>query len=230
MLGADVPQAIRGDRRVRLEIWSDVMCPWCYLGHLRLRTALSRFAHRDRVLTVWRSFELRPGQPRLPGRTLAEMMSANYGLEAARVDALFRRIEELGAREGADIVMSDLRPVNSFDAHRLVHLAAGQGLATRTKDRLFRAYFTEHRNIADHEVLSAVAADVGLDGGATAAVLAGDDFAAEVREDERLASATGVTAVPTFRIDGVDGATGTPSADPLTAALVSAWDERIDVG
>ncbi|MEW2131770.1 DsbA family oxidoreductase [Streptomyces sp. NPDC005435] len=218
---------------MRLEIWSDLMCPWCYLGHLRLRTALSRFAHREQVLTVWRAFELRPGQPGLPGRTLAEMMATDYGLDAARVATLFRHIEELGAREGAGIVLSDLRPVNSFDAHRLVHLAARRGLATRTKDRLFRAYFTEHRNIADHAVLSAVAEDVGLDGAAAAAVLAGDGFADAVREDERLAATAGFRAVPAFRIDGtagIDGASGTPSADRLTAALETAWNERTEVG
>lgn len=208
---------------MKVEMWADVMCPWCYLGHLRLRSALARFAHADEVRTVWRSFELRPEQPRLPGAELGQMMQTNHGLDAGRLAELFGRIEGLVRQEGGRAVMTGLRPVNSFDAHRLIHLADSEGLAAETVDRLFRAYFAEHENVADRGVLLAVAEEVGLPSDRATAVLTGVEYGQDVRDDERRAAEAGVTSVPTFFADGSPVAVGASSADDLVAALEQAW-------
>ncbi|OON73273.1 DsbA family oxidoreductase [Streptomyces tsukubensis] len=207
---------------MKIEIWSDIMCPWCYIGKARLDTAIERFGGRDDVEVVWRSFELRPEQPRTPGATLGEMMRQRLGLRPGDTVALFEKIRVLGEAEGLDIRLTDVRPVNSFDAQRLVHLAAGSGRAHRLKDELFKAYLTSHQNVADHDVLSRLATGAGLETAAVDAVLAGDSYAREVREDEAAAVRHGVTGVPTVFVDGARIAAGVPSVEQIHSALVEA--------
>ncbi|WP_018547654.1 DsbA family oxidoreductase [Streptomyces sp. LaPpAH-108] len=209
---------------MKVEIWSDIMCPWCYIGKARLDKAIESLDgrdgfSRDDVEIVWRSFELRPDQPRTPGATLGEMMRANLGLQPGETVELFEKIRVLGEAEGLDIRLVGVRPVNSFDAQRLVHLAAEHGSADRMKSELFRAYLTEQRNVADHEVLVEVASAAGLDPEAVREVLAGDAYAEDVREDERAAARRGVTGVPTVFVDGVRVSTGVPSVEQFRQAL-----------
>ncbi|TYR64448.1 DsbA family oxidoreductase [Streptomyces parvus] len=206
---------------VKIEIWSDIMCPWCYIGKARLDKAIDRVG-RDDVEVIWRSFELRPDQPRTPGATLGEMMRENLGLKDGETVELFEKIRTLGEAEGLDIRLSGVRPVNSFDAQRLVHLAAGSGLAHRLKNDLFRVYLQEQQNVADHDVLTHTATGAGLDPDDVARVLSGDMYAAEVREDEAAAVHRGVTGVPTVFVDGVRVATGVPSVEQFHRALEKA--------
>ncbi|QGZ49874.1 thioredoxin domain-containing protein [Streptomyces sp. QHH-9511] len=219
---------------MKIEIWSDIMCPWCYIGKARLDRAIERLGGgghdaggrgaggRDDIEVVWRSFELRPDQPRTPGATLGEMMREKLGLQPGETVELFEKIRVLGEAEGLDIRLTGVRPVNSFDAQRLVHLAAESGLAHRMKSELFRAYLTDQQNVADHEVLLHTATRAGLDADAAGAVLAGDAYGEDVREDERAAARRGVTGVPTVFVDGVRVATGVPSVDQFHRALVEA--------
>lgn len=204
---------------MKIEIWSDIMCPWCYIGKARLDKAIDRLDSREDVEVVWRSFELRPEQPRTPGATLGEMMTERLGLQRGDTVELFEKIRVLGEAEGLDIRLSGIRPVNSFDAQRLVHLAAEGGLAHSLKSELFRAYLTEQQNVADHDVLSRIATGAGLDAGAVRVVLSGDAYAADVREDEVAATRRGVTGVPTVFVDGVRVASGVPSEDQFYWAL-----------
>ncbi|MFE0733511.1 DsbA family oxidoreductase [Streptomyces sp. NPDC058855] len=207
---------------MKIEIWSDIMCPWCYIGKARLDKVIGRFDRREDVEVVWRSFELRPDQPRTPGATLGEMMRERLGLRAGETVELFEKIRVLGEAEGLDIRLTGVRPVNSFDAQRLVHLAAGSGLAHRLKDALFRAYLTDNRNVADHEVLTETAVAAGLDTGDVARVLTTDAHAEDVREDERAAARRGVTGVPSVFVDGVRIAAGVPTVEDLHRALAQA--------
>jgi predicted DsbA family dithiol-disulfide isomerase len=206
---------------VKIEIWSDIMCPWCYIGKARLDKAIERVG-RDDVEIVWRSFELRPEQPRTPGATLGEMMREKLGLKDGDTVELFEKIRVLGEAEGLDIRLTGVRPVNSFDAQRLVHLAAESGRAHQLKNDLFRVYLKEQRNVADHDVLLETATGAGLDADGVARVLAGDAYAADVREDEAAAVRRGVTGVPTVFIDGVRVATGVPSVEQFHWALAEA--------
>ncbi|MFF8380330.1 DsbA family oxidoreductase [Streptomyces sp. NPDC015661] len=206
---------------MKIEIWSDIMCPWCYIGKARLDKAIERLEDREAEV-VWRSFELRPDQPRTPGATLGEMMREKLGLQPGETVELFEKIRVLGEAEGLDIRLTGVRPVNSFDAQRLVHLAAEDGLAHRMKGELFRTYLTEQLNVADHEVLLRTATAAGLDADRVTAVLATDAYGEDVREDERAAARLGVTGVPTVFVDGVRVTTGVPSVDQLHRALVEA--------
>ncbi|MFC6883927.1 MULTISPECIES: DsbA family oxidoreductase [Actinomadura] len=184
---------------VRLEVYADILCPWCYIGERRLAAALAGFADRDRVEVVRRSFELAPDAGTAPGPTAAEAMREWHGDRAAERAA---RIRALGAAEGLDLRLDVARPVSTFDAHRLRHLATERGVGDAMMERLLRAYHTEGLNIADRAVLTRLGVATGLDEPDVAATLSGDRYAAEVRADERRAAEHGVTGVPSLLIAG----------------------------
>ena len=136
-----------------VEIWSDVVCPWCYIGKRRFETALEAFEHRDEVTVLWRSFELDPEAPKSVDGTASERLAAKYGMSLERAKGLHVEMTERAAGEGLDFRFDLARPGNTFDAHRLIHLAATSGHQAAAKERLMRAYFTEGEAIADPETL-----------------------------------------------------------------------------
>src|SRR4051812_12986863 len=210
----------RSMRSMRVEIWSDVVCPWCYIGKRRFEAAVERF-DRD-VEVVWRSFELDPGAPATREHSAAEHLAAKYGMSVEQAQASHAQMTELAAREGLEYHFEKARGGNSFDAHRLIHLAAAHGKQDEAKERLMRAYFTEGVAIGDREALVALAADIGLDADETRAVLDGDAYADAVREDEVLAQRIGIQGVPFFVLDRRLGVSGAQPADVLVQALEQA--------
>ncbi|SHG58707.1 Predicted dithiol-disulfide isomerase, DsbA family [Streptoalloteichus hindustanus] len=208
-----------------VEVWSDILCPWCYLGKRRLETALARFEHRDAVEVVWRSFELRADEPTVPGRSLLDVM-AGYGMDRDATLAKFAHIGQLGAAEGLTIRLRTAWPVNTFDAHRLTHWAATHGLRSELKERLFRAYHEENRVLSEHDTLAELAGEVGLDVDQAREVLAGAAYGEDVRADERRAQEVGVSAVPTFLVDGRRVRSGALTSDALLSLLKASWAER----
>ncbi|WP_049570264.1 DsbA family oxidoreductase [Nonomuraea sp. SBT364] len=196
---------------MKVEIHSDVLCPWCYIGKRRLTAALETVADRHAVELVWRSYELSPEQSRTPGPTAAEAMTEWWGDQAA---ARVAHIRSLGAAEGLELNLELARPVNTFDAHRLSHFAARRGLGGQMMERLLRAYHTEGLNVADPDVLRRLGGETGLDTGEVGAMLAGDDHAGDVRADRRRAAERGITGVPSLVIDGGPPVAGVqPPAD-----------------
>ncbi|MFI6712987.1 DsbA family oxidoreductase [Nonomuraea sp. NPDC050478] len=184
---------------MKLEIYADVLCPWCYIGKRRLTAALAQHSGRARVEVAWRSYELAPEAERTPGPTAAEAMAEWWGEQApARVE----HIRSLGAAEGLELNLHLARPVNTFDAHRLVKLATDRDRADEMMELLLRAYHTEGLNVADVQVLRRLGDQAGLDGDEVRAVLAGDGYADEVRADRRRAAEHGVTGVPSLVVDG----------------------------
>jgi predicted DsbA family dithiol-disulfide isomerase len=194
-----------------VEMYADVLCPWCYIGKRRLAAALKHIAGRDRVRVVWRSFELAPDASPVPGRSAAEAMADWWGDQApARV----ARIRALGVAEGLDLDMHLARPVSTFDAHRLCHLAADRGRADEMMEQLLRAYHTDGLNVADPQVLQRLGGAAGLSGTEIRTVLAGDAYAERVRADRRRATDLGVTSVPSLVINaGFPVPAIQPSAD-----------------
>ncbi|SFA77856.1 Predicted dithiol-disulfide isomerase, DsbA family [Amycolatopsis marina] len=193
---------------MRVEIYADVLCPWCYIGKQRLAKAIDG---HDGVEIVWRSFQLAPEEGRVPGPTAAEAMTGWWGDQA---QARIARIQTLGVAEGLELNLHLARPVNTFDAHRLCHLAATHGLADEVMERLLHAYHTEGLNVADPRVLQRLGVEVGLDLERVRAVLAGDDYAEAVRADQIRATEHGVTGVPSLVIDGASPVSGVqPAAD-----------------
>jgi predicted DsbA family dithiol-disulfide isomerase len=184
-----------------VEIWSDIACPWCYVGKRRFESALAGFEHRDDVNLRWRSFELDPAAPAARERSGAEHLAEKYGISVEEARARQQSLREMAAADGIDMRSDLTRGGNTFDGHRLLHLAAEHGLQTEMKERLMRAHHTEGELVSDHETLVHLADEVGVPAAEVRELLAGDRFAAEVRDDEELAAAIGIQAVPTFVVD-----------------------------
>jgi predicted DsbA family dithiol-disulfide isomerase len=203
-----------------VEIWSDVVCPWCYIGKRRFEAALTEFPHE--VETVWRSFELDPGAPATREHTATEHLAAKYGTSLEQAEASHAQMTELAAQEGLEYHFDTARGGNSFDAHRLIHFAAAHGKQAEAQERVMRAYFTEGVAIADREALVALAADLGLDPDEARAVLESDAYADAVRADERLAQRIGIHGVPFFVLGRRYGVSGAQPAEILVKALEQA--------
>jgi predicted DsbA family dithiol-disulfide isomerase len=211
---------------MQVEIWSDVVCPWCYVGKRRFESALAQFAERDDIDVVWRSFELDPNAPLQRDLASTEHLAEKYGMSIEQAEASQQRLTDLAAAEGLEYHLDRTAGGNSFDAHRLLHLAAASGLQDALKERLLRAYFTEGEAIGQPDVLQRIAVDAGLDPTEVADVLAGEHFADEVRADEQRARLLGINGVPFFAIDGRYGISGAQSSDLILSALEQAWSER----
>jgi len=213
---------------LQVEIWSDVVCPWCYVGKRRFEAALARFPHRDEVELVWRSFELDPSAPpsaEVRG-TYVERLAAKYGRTVREAQRMVDAMTATAAEEGLDFRFDLARPGNTVDAHRLLHVARSHGRQDELKERLDRATFTEGVPVSDPAALTSLAVEVGLPADEVAAVLAGERFADAVRADEAQARAYGITAVPFFVLDARFGIAGAQPAGVLLQALEQAWSER----
>jgi predicted DsbA family dithiol-disulfide isomerase len=210
---------------VKVEVWSDVVCPWCYVGKRRLERALAAFD--GDVEVEYRSFELDPSAPRLREGSPARRLGAKYGWSDAEVEAAQTRIKSVGAGEGLDLRVDETRSGNSFDAHRLLHLAKERGLQAELKERLMRAYFTESEAIGEVDVLQRLAVDAGLDADEVAEVLAGDRYADAVREDEALARRIGIDGVPFFVVGGRYAISGAQPSELIAQALETAASEAL---
>jgi predicted DsbA family dithiol-disulfide isomerase len=215
--------------KLRIDIWSDIACPWCYVGKRHLEQALERFAHKDEVEIVWRAFELDPRAPRVrdASQSYAERLATKYGTTPAQGQAMIDRMVATAAQDGLSLRFDHIRSGNTFDAHRLLHLAHERGKQDALKERLLRAYLTEGQAIGEPEVLRVLARDVGLDGAEVDAVLDGDRFAAEVRQDEAIARELQISGVPFFVMAGRLGVSGAQPADVLLGALDRAWSELV---
>jgi predicted DsbA family dithiol-disulfide isomerase len=214
---------------MRVEIWADLVCPWCYLGKRRFEKALAGFEHRADVEIVHRSFELDPHWPK--GETVGqtEMLVDKYGVATERAAAMQAQLERTAAIEGLEYHLTDGLTGNTFDAHRLVHLARSRGLAEPVVERFYRAHFSEQRSIFDRDSLVALAAEAGLDPAEAAEVLDGDAFADEVLADEREARELGATGVPFFVIADRYGVSGAQPAELFAEALDRAWADTVSV-
>ena len=210
---------------MKVEIWSDVACPWCYIGKRRLDVALSRFQHGRAVEVRWRSFELDPSAPAVRDGAYVDRLAAKYRVSVAEAEAMIDRMIEAGARDGVVLRFDRARPGNTFDAHRLLHLAAERGRQHELKEQLLHATFTKGAAIGERDVLVAQAEAAGLDAEEARAVLDSDRFAAEVRHDERRAAELGITSVPFFVVDGRFGISGAQPPDVLVEVLEEAWSD-----
>ena len=211
---------------LRIDIWSDIACPWCYVGKRRLEAALG-LDGAPRVELVWRSFELDPAAPKVAPADppYTERLAKKYGTSPERAGDMIQRMSQVAATDGIDMRFDRIRPGNTFDAHRLVHLAKSRGLQDAMKERLFRAYLTEGEAIGDPAVLERLGAEVGLDPQDIRDLLGSDRYAADVRGDETQARELGITGVPFFVIGGKYGISGAQSADVLASALQRAHAE-----
>ena len=208
---------------MEVEIWSDVACPWCYVGKRRFEAALAQFEHADEVNVVWRSFELDPDAPSERTGDRAEHLASKYGMSLEQARQAEQQMTQTAAADGLEFRFDVARSGNTFDAHRLVHLAHAHGLQDAMKERLLLAYFTEGELVSDHATLVRLAAEVGVPEDEAREVLAGDRYADEVRDDEQLAGRFGISAVPTFVVDRSLGASGAHPPEAMLDLLRQGW-------
>jgi predicted DsbA family dithiol-disulfide isomerase len=217
-------------KKLRIEVWSDIACPWCYVGKRRLEAALADLPHKDDVEVAWRAFELDPGAPRERDHrtSYAERLAKKYGSSVAQAEAMITTMTDVARGDGLDFHFERIRPGNTFDAHRVIHLAAARGLQDAVKERFLRAYLTEGEPIGDPETLVRLASDAGLDAREVRSVLASDAYGQEVRADEGRASELGCRGVPFFLIGGRYALSGAQPPDTLRDAITRAWREAPD--
>jgi predicted DsbA family dithiol-disulfide isomerase len=208
---------------VLVDIWSDVVCPWCYIGKRRFEEAAASFDHADDLEVVWRSFELDPTAPPERAGDAVAHLARKYGVTREQAQAMEDRVTLTAAKLGLEYHLDRARRGNTFDAHRLLHLAADRGVQSALKERLLAAYFTDGEPIGDPDTLVRLATGVGLDANEVRAVLAGDVHAEAVRRDERLATGLGVTGVPFFVFGRAIAVGGAQSPEILLEAMDHAW-------
>ena len=208
---------------VRIEVWSDVVCPWCYIGKRRLAAALARFPHRDEVEVVWRSFQLDPSVPEGGTHATLPALAAKLGRPVEDVRAMMRHVEETAAGEGLHYDLAGGTSGNTLPAHEVLHLAAERGLQGAVKERLLHAHFEEGRSVFDAGSLATLAGEAGLDAAEVHAALADRRYRPAVLDDVRTARELGATGVPFFVVDRRYGAAGAQPADLLLQVLEQAW-------
>jgi predicted DsbA family dithiol-disulfide isomerase len=204
---------------MKIEIWSDVVCPWCYIGKRRLEHALTEFEHADEVEITWRSFQLHPEAPNQEGVPTLQYLTTRFGPQATQMTA---RVTEIAKGEGLDFDFQNALTFNTFDAHRLLHLAASLGVADAAKERLLHAYFIEGADLSDPDTLVALMKEAGADPDRARQVLDGDEYADAVQADIEEARQLGANGVPFFVIDRKYGISGAQPAETFLRALRTA--------
>lgn len=210
---------------MNVEIWSDFVCPFCYIGKRKFEAALEQFAHGNEVEIVYRSFELDPNAPVKAPYDIHDMLSKKYGMSREQAKQMNEGVGQQAKAVGLTYNFDTMPVTNTFDAHRLAHYAAAQGKSAEMTERLLYAHFTETKPIGDKETLADLAAEVGLDRDEAAKVLAGNDYAKEVRADQQDGAALGIRGVPFFVIDRKYGVSGAQEPATFLSALEKAWSE-----
>lgn len=213
---------------MQIEIWSDVVCPWCFVGKRRLETALAGFEHRDEVEIVYRSFELDPSAPRHGHELTTGVIARKYGRSEDEMRDMQQQLIDTAAAEGLTMRLFENVHTNTIDAHRILHLAletGGPALQRELKEALLASYFTDAQDVGDHGVLTAAAVGVGLDAARVGEVLASDAYADAVAADIAQARAYGATGVPFFVVDQKYGVSGAQPSEVFGRLLEQVWAE-----
>jgi predicted DsbA family dithiol-disulfide isomerase len=203
--------------QLRVEIWSDILCPFCYIGKRHFETALAQFPHAVNVR--WRSFELNPHAPRDYDGDLYDMLAEKFRTSRDQARIMNGRVLDMARRAGLHFDLDRVRPTNSFDAHRLIHLAARHGRQGEAEEKLFAAYFVEGKHVGDHETLETIGRGLGLEESEVRQMLYSDAFAAQVRADEEEARQFGITGVPFFVFNRKFAVSGAQPVDVFLKAL-----------
>ncbi|MDR3680397.1 MAG: DsbA family oxidoreductase [Flavipsychrobacter sp.] len=210
---------------MKVEIWSDVMCPFCYIGKRKFEQALVEFAHRDEVLVTWKSFQLAPDMQTEQDKTIDQYLAEHKGIPLAQAREMNAHVTQLAKKVGLTYNFDKAVVANSFDAHRFSHLAKQHGLQDIAEERLFAAYFTEGKNTADHDTLIQLGTDIGLDATETRNMLNSNLFAEEVRGDIREAQQIGASGVPFFVFVHKYAISGAQDSSTFLQALNQVWEE-----
>ena len=208
---------------MKIDIWSDIMCPFCYIGKRKLEGALQQFPHKDEVELVWHSFQLDPAMKSQPGKDMYSYLAERKGQSREWSVKMHDYVTETARKEGLTYNFDKAVIANSFDAHRLIQLAKTHGLGDAAEERLFRAYFTDGKDMSDHNTLMQIGMDLGLRAVEVGEMLNSNAFADEVRKDIRMAETIGIQGVPFFLLDEQLGISGAQPVEVFTDGLQQAW-------
>lgn len=209
---------------MKIEIWSDIVCPWCYIGKRRIEAAIEQWDKPVEV--VWRSFQLDPSAPKSSDVPMLDSLTAKYRIPRAQAKSMMQRVVDVAATEGLRFNFDIASSGNTLDAHRLLHLAKSRGVMGELKEALMEQYFTHGLRVSDHEQLAAIATEVGLDADEVADVLGSTRFADDVQRDIDAARANGTTGVPFFVFDNAFGVSGAQEVDTLLQVMRQAEAAR----
>jgi predicted DsbA family dithiol-disulfide isomerase len=207
---------------MQIEIWSDVICPWCYIGKRRFEQALAQFEKRDEVKITWRSFELDPKSPQQYDCTLDEMLGKKYGVSVQQAAEMNARVSGVAREVGLEYRLSEARPGNTLDAHRLLHFATAQGVGDRATECVMSAYFSAGLPVGDRTALARLAPEFGIEESAALAMLESNDYTEAVRADEARAAKLGISGVPFFVFNEKFGVSGAQPVEVFVQALQEA--------
>lgn len=210
---------------MRVDIWSDIACPFCYIGKRNFEAALEQFDQRDHVEVTYHSYELDPNAPKDQNVSMDEMLAKKYGMTVEKARKMNESVTERAAQAGIHFDLEAAILTNHFDGHRLLHLAKENHLQKELAEKLFAAYFSEGKNVSDHHELTQLAAEAGLKVPDIKAVLASDKYAEDVREDESVANEIGITGVPAFILAEKYLVSGAQPVATFVEALNAAWSD-----
>ncbi len=210
---------------MKVDIWSDVRCPFCYIGKRKFEIALEKFEHKNEVIVDWKSFELDPNLTTQAGVNANDHLAAIKGIPKERANEMQQYVKQVAKETGLDFHPDKAVVANSFNAHRLIQFAKSKGLGNEAEEALFKAHFTEGKNIDNIEVLVQTAINIGLDENETTKMLASDAFAKEVKEDEMQAQNFGISGVPFFVLNDKYAVSGAQSPETFLQALEQTWKE-----
>ncbi len=210
---------------MKVDIWSDIACPWCFIGKRRFEAGLADFGHRDQVEVTWHSYQLDPSIPERYDGTELDYLAKRKGMDPDQVRRMLATVEDAARGEGLNYDFEHLVVANSYPAHELLHLAKARGVADAVKEALLSAHFEKAQDTSDREVLVRIGTEAGLDADEIRAALDEGRYREAVRADISQAAALGISGVPFFVIDGRYGVSGAQPAELFTRALTTAWDE-----
>ncbi|WP_445666060.1 DsbA family oxidoreductase [Fodinibius sp. AD559] len=213
---------------MEVEIWSDVMCPFCYIGKRRFENALENFEYEDEVEITWRSFQLNPDMQTDPNANINDYLAEAKGWSLDQAQQMNQRVTSMAADEGLEYNMEQAVVANSYDAHRLVQFSKDRGKANEMEEALFKAYFTDGKNIADHQTLIGLAKDVGIDPTEAKSILESEKYANAVNHDIQLAQNINITGVPFFLFDRKFAVSGARETEVFLKALKQSWNAKLE--
>jgi predicted DsbA family dithiol-disulfide isomerase len=211
---------------MKIEIWSDVMCPFCYIGKRKFEAALEQFENKANVEVVWKSFQLNPDMKTDPAKNITEYLAEIKGWSIQQAKEMNAHVTNMAKEVGLHYDFDKAIVANSFDAHRLIQLAKKHGKGDEAEEQLFKAYFTEGKNTDDHSTLIEIGIYIGLNEIEVKQVLASDQFADDVRKDIIEAQQIGVRGVPFFVVDRKYGVSGAQPTEVFLETLTKAWAEN----
>lgn len=210
---------------MKINIWSDIRCPFCFIGKRKFEAALEKFPYKEKVEVIWRSFELDPMLKTRTDITMYEFLADLKGMAPEQAEQMHHQVTQIAEEVGLEFNMEVAVVANSFDAHRLIQLAKSKGLGAEAEEELFKAHFTEGKNIDDKETLTQLGVSIGLKEEEVSAMLSSQTYAEDVRKDESMAQAIGVRGVPFFGFDDKYAVSGAQSTETFLQTLEKSWEE-----